>query len=92
MNKISAKQIEGVVDTSSSQNVDGEKTFMSPVVIQTNLNNVVHTMVINGSFVYWILIPGVMESEGNKRLGINPLNGQFGLQQFSMGQWVNFNL
>jgi hypothetical protein len=48
-------------------------------------------MCIDGSFVYWLQTPGVFDFDGNKRLGINPMNGQFGLQMFQFGQWVNFN-
>ncbi len=92
MNKISAKQIEGVVDTTSSQSVGGEKTFMNPVNFQTNINNQEFTMTINGAFVYWLMMPGSLEAEGNKRLGINPFNGQFGLQEFRLGLWVNITL
>ena len=92
MNKISAKQIEGVVDTKNPQNIEGEKTFMNPAFFQSSINNTVWTMCINGAFVYWLQTPGVYDSDGNKRLGINPMNGQFGLQMFQFGQWVNFNL
>ena len=54
MDKISAKQIEGVVDTNTSQNIQGEKTFMNPTLFQTSLNDSVYTMCIDGSFVYWL--------------------------------------
>jgi hypothetical protein len=91
MDKISAKQIEGVVDTNTSQNIQGEKTFMNPTLFQTSLNDSVYTMCIDGSFVYWLQTPGIYDFEGNKRLGINPKNGEFGLQMFQFGQWVNFN-
>jgi len=91
MNKISAKQIEGVVDTKTPQIIEGEKTFMTPTLFQKTANNAVYTMCIDGSFVYWLQTPGVFDFDGNKRLGINPMNGQFGLQMFQFGQWVNFN-
>ena len=91
MNKISAKQIEGIVDTKTPQIIEGEKTFMTPTLFQKTLNNAVYTMCIDGSFVYWLQTPGVFDFDGNKRLGINPMNGQFGLQMFQFGQWVNFN-
>ena len=73
MNKISAKQIEGVVDTKTPQNIEGEKTFMNPTLFQNTFNNAVYTMCIDGSFVYWIQTPGVFDFDGNKRLGINPI-------------------
>ena len=47
MNKISAKQIEGVVDTKTPQNIEGEKTFMNPTLFQNTFNNAVYTMCID---------------------------------------------
>ncbi len=36
MNKISAKQIEGVVDTKTPQIIEGEKTFMNANTFSKN--------------------------------------------------------
>jgi hypothetical protein len=42
---------------------------------------------MDGLFLYWLVFPGVFETNGNKRIGINPLNGQFGAQEFMNGNW-----
>ena len=92
MDKISAKQVEGIVDTTTRQQIEGEKTFTSPTYFLTQFGKEFTTMCIDGLNIYWLITPGVFEQVGIKRLGINPETGMFGLQEFRGGQWNNISL
>lgn len=92
MDKISAKQIEGVVDTTSAQSIDGEKTFARPTTFLAQMGKEFTCMCIDGLNLYWLITPGQFDQEGNKRLGIDPESGLFGLQEYKGGMWNNINL
>jgi len=92
MDKISAKQVEGIVDTTTRQQIDGEKTFSSPTYFVTQFGKEFTAMCIDGLNIYWLITPGVFDQEGNRRLGIDPESGVFGLQEFKRGMWNSINL
>jgi len=92
MDKISAKQVEGIVDTATRQQIDGEKTFSSPTYFVTQFGKEFTAMCIDGLNIYWLITPGVFDQEGNRRLGIYPESGVFGLQVFKRGMWNSINL
>lgn len=92
MDKISAKQIEGVVDTISAQSIDGEKTFARPTTFLAQMGKEFTCMCIDGLNLYWLITPGQFDQDGNKRLGIDPESGLFGLQEYKGGMWNNINL
>jgi len=91
MEKILAKQIEGVVDTSSAQVIDGEKTFSSAVSFLNKQAQDFLGMRIHGAHIYWLRDLEQLDQEGNIRLGIDPRTGTFALQQFTR-QWENLIL
>ncbi len=92
MDKISAKQVEGIVDTTTRQQIDGEKTFSSPTNFLSPFGKEFTAMCIDGLNIYWLITPGVFDQEGNRRLGIDPESGVFGLQEFKGGMWNSINL
>ncbi len=92
MDKISAKQVEGIVDTATSQQIDGEKTFSSPTNFLSPFGKEFTAICIDGLNIYWLITPGVFDQEGNRRLGIDPESGVFGLQEFKGGMWNSINL
>jgi hypothetical protein len=92
MDKISAKQVEGVVDVSSQQSIEGEKTFLNPISIVKNDGRDYSVMCMDGLFLYWLVSPGVLEADGNKRIGINPISGRFGAQEFMDGTWYDIEI
>lgn len=89
MDKISAKQVEGVVDVSSQQSIEGEKTFLNPISVTKIDRGNSYTMCMDGLFLYWLVSPGVFETDGNKRIGFNPDNGEFKPQEYMNGNWYN---
>lgn len=92
MDKISAKQVEGIVDTATRQQIDGEKTFSSPTNFLSLFGKEFTAMCIDGLNIYWLITPGVFDQEGNRRLGIDTESGVFGLQEFKGGMWNSINL
>jgi hypothetical protein len=92
MDKISAKQVEGIVDTATRQQIDGEKIFSSPTNFLSPFGKEFTAMCIDGLNIYWLITPGVFDQEGNRRLGIDPESGVFGLQEFKGGMWNSINL
>ena len=91
MEKILAKQIEGVVDTSGAQVIDGEKTFSSAVSFLNKQAQDFLGMRIDGLFIYWLRDFQQLDDVGNIRLGFDPRTGAFALQQFTK-QWENITL
>jgi|TARA_B110001452_G_scaffold251162_1_gene239971 hypothetical protein len=64
MSKINAKQIDGALDTSSSQQVTGQKTFSSA---QTFLGGM-QSVIINDGYIYWVANPNMLNEDGNSRM------------------------
>ncbi len=88
MEKILAKQIEGVVDTTSAQVIEGVKTFSDPLHVLNMQDRNFAGMRIDGLFIYWLRDFQQLDDVGNIRLGFDPRTGAFALQQFTK-QWEN---
>ena len=81
MSKINAKQVDGVLDTSSSQQVTGQKTFSSA---QTFLGGM-QSVIISDGYIYWALNPPILNEDGNSRLRI--VNGIIDIE-VHQGTWI----
>ena len=91
MDKISAKQIEGVVDTTSAQVIEGVKSFSDTLHVFNMQDRNFAGMRIDGLFIYWLRDFQQLDDVGNIRLGFDPRTGAFALQQFTK-QWENITL
>ncbi|MEY3967279.1 MAG: hypothetical protein RL137_179 [Bacteroidota bacterium] len=91
MDKILAKQIEGVVDTTSAQVIEGVKTFSDPLHVLNMQDRNFAGMRIDGLFIYWLRDFQQLDDVGNIRMGFDPRTGAFVLQQFTK-QWENITL
>ena len=91
MDKILAKQIEGVVDTTSAQVIEGVKSFSDPLHVLNMQDRNFAGMRIDGLFIYWLRDFQQLDDVGNIRLGFDPRTGSFALQQFTT-QWENLAL
>jgi hypothetical protein len=91
VDKILAKQIEGVVDTTSAQVIEGVKTFNDPLHVFNMQDRNFAGMRIDGLFIYWLRDFQQLDDVGNIRLGFDPRTGAFALQQFTK-QWENITL
>jgi hypothetical protein len=89
MDKISAKQIEGVVDTTSAQVIEGVKSFSDPLHILNRQDPSIMGMRIDGLYIYWLRDLEQLDQEGNIRMGFNPRTGRFSLQEFTT-DWKDF--
>ena len=83
MDKILAKQIEGVVDTTSAQVIEGVKTFSDPLHVLNMQDRNFAGMRIDGLFIYWLRDFQQLDDVGNIRMGFDPRTGAFALQQFT---------
>lgn len=91
MDKILAKQIEGVVDTTSAQVIEGEKSFSDPLHVLNMQDRNFAGMRIDGLFIYWLRDFQQLDDVGNIRLGFDPRTGSFALQQFTK-EWETLAL
>ncbi len=89
MQMISAKQVEGAVDTSSAQNIDGEKTFSAPVAFTNPDVSQFAGMKIDGLYLYWLKSLDSLDQDGNLRMGPNPETNQLSMQYYELGMWQN---
>jgi hypothetical protein len=87
MEKIAAKQVEGVVDLNSTQVVAGRKQFDGGV--GSSQGQTGHYPVIVAGFLYWVLDPNGAVQEGDFRLGVSPSTGMVALQKLTAGIWGN---
>lgn len=87
MEQIQAKQVQGAVDTRTDQDVDGLKTFMSPVVF--NNMGTSHSIIISGGMIYWAQDINNRDEEGNFRMGVD--QGLFVQQAYNDGNWNDIN-
>ena len=83
MNKILAKQVMGMVDSSSDQEVDGKKTFNKDVVFDKGTNN--FDIVIHEGFIYWVQDRNQLNQEGNMRMGV--FQGMLMSQTYMFNEW-----
>jgi hypothetical protein len=64
MAKLTAKQVDGVLDTTSSQEVSGQKTFSSAQAFMGEQQSIV----ISGGYLYWVSTPAMLNQSGNTRI------------------------
>jgi len=91
MEKIAAKQIEGVVDTFSNQNIEGEKTFGQKVEFIPANSGFFSAMRIDGNFLYWLQSFDNPNMDGNIRIGPHPLTNYPVFQRFEAGYWQDID-
>ncbi len=84
MTMILAKQVEGIIDRNSKQDVSGEKTFNASVIFEKQ-NGEFHIKTQDG-FLYWCKRQDRLTEEGNARLGM--VNLQLTVQLYNEGRWV----
>jgi hypothetical protein len=80
MAKLKAKQVTGVVDTTSTQTVSGQKTFTSAQAFPGGLSSVV----IYDGYLYWVNDPANLDDFGNTRVRFE--GGLMRIQTFN-GDW-----
>lgn len=87
METISAKQVEGAVDTSTEQNIGGVKSFTSPVNFLPNEPAAFQCMRMDGLYLYWLKDQANLYSEGDLRLGPGMAIEGLTLQKYREGNW-----
>lgn len=81
MEQLKAKQVDGVIDNASPQDIKAEKSFFAPQhFISTKAS-----LTVDNGILYWCKTPGVLEEEENVRLFGR--NGKITVQSFTGGQW-----
>ncbi len=87
METISAKQVEGAVDTSTEQNIGGVKSFTSPVnFISENVEGYA-CIRAEGLYLYWLKDQSHFYSDGDLRLGPGLSTEGLSFQKFREGEW-----
>ncbi len=87
METISAKQVEGEVDTSTEQNIGGVKSFTSPVNFIPENTEEYACMRAEGLYLYWLKEPSHYYSDGDLRLGPGLAMEGLSFQKFREGEW-----
>lgn len=87
MDKISAKQIEGIVTDYTDQVISGKKIFMEPVYIKAPENGFYYGMCMDGNYIYWVKTHGELNENGNMRIGSNPQSQIVTFEKFESGSW-----
>lgn len=85
MEKVQVKQVEGAVDNTSNQTIEGEKIFGAPTTFQTKGTATMIRM--EAGYIYWTKNPQVLNAEGNMRLGKHPTTGAPSVQIYKGGAW-----
>ena len=68
MEKVKVKQVDGAVDVSNSQTIKGEKTFVSPINIQSaGIEKGGQIIRIEGSWIYWVYDITKLNEEGCRK-------------------------
>ena len=80
MEKIAAKQIDGVVDLVTEQQVTARKQFNGGVGASNGTST--HYPILKGGYLYWVVSPGGFPQEGDYRLGVGS-NGRDPLQWYN---------
>lgn len=89
MEKISAKQIDGVTDTTTAQEIAGEKTWKSPSNF-ASVNPVDFVgMRIDGAFIYWLKSFDRIDMDGTIRFGFDANVNACVTQRFQTETWEN---
>lgn len=82
MSNIKAKQVEGALDTNSTQDVTGAKRFAAPVtVLGTSANHIV----LSNGFIYFVQNAALLNQEGNSRVWVAA--GVVKTETYLRGQW-----
>lgn len=81
MESIKVKQVEGAVDLSSDQTVDGSKSFQVPQYFTGGSQ----VMALWKDAIYWCQTQGLLDEAGNSRLSMQ--NGQLILETFDGANW-----
>lgn len=87
MEKIAAKQVDGVLDLNSEQVVPGRKQFDGGV--GSSAGQTGHYPMIVAGFLYWVLSPNGEVQDGDFRLGVSPNTRMIALQILKGGLWEN---
>lgn len=91
METITAKQVEGAVDSSTDQNIAGVKSFTSPVNFFPNDSLQFACLRVEGLYLYWIKEATALENEGNYRFGPSQSLSSLTFQIFQEGKWKEFS-
>lgn len=83
MSIIKAKQIQGVVDTTSNQQVDARKSYTKAQSFTGGKT----IMVAYQNHIYWCKTVDVLEEVGNSRLSME--NGRMITQSYDGKNWIN---
>jgi hypothetical protein len=86
MEKISSKQISGVVDLNSNQSISGRKDFLGGLTSSAGPTG--HIPLIQDGYIYFVRDPNQV-ADGDFRLGVSSLSGLFCLQQLMSDLWSN---
>ena len=86
MEKISSKQITGVVDLNSNQSISGRKDFLGGLTSSAGPTG--HIPLIQDGYIYFVRDPNQV-ADGDFRLGVSSLSGLFCLQQLMSDLWSN---
>lgn len=81
MSKINAKQVSGVLDQDSQQEVSGSKEFSAP----QHFPGDGICMTLFGGAIYWCQNQGVLETPGNVRLRVQ--EGSLITESFDGESW-----
>lgn len=87
MDKISAKQIEGVVTDHTDQEISGKKIINEIVYIKAPENSFYFGMCMDGNYLYWVKTHGQLNENGNIRIGSNPQTLIATFEKFESGSW-----
>ena len=82
MDRIKAKQVEGVMDLNSTQTISGAKSYSAP---QQFVGGEL-TMVAYQDAMYWCQNQGVLNEPGNSRLRMQ--EGMLYQETFNGSDWV----
>lgn len=87
METITAKQVEGAVDTTTDQSIGGIKSFTAPVNFFPIEPNQFECMRMEGLYLYWLKDQTKFETEGDMRIGPSNNFSCPTLQEFNGGSW-----
>ena len=87
MEKIAAKQIDGVVDLVTEQQVTARKQFNGGVGASNGTST--HYPILSGGYLYWVVSPGGFPQEGDYRLGVGG-NGVLAFEIWQNSAWASY--
>jgi hypothetical protein len=87
MEKIAAKQIDGVVDLVTEQQVTARKQFNGGVGASNGTST--HYPILSGGYLYWVVSPGGFPQEGDYRLGVGG-NGALAFEIWQNSAWAPY--